>query len=148
MMQGTADLFRKSLGEWVNKVSTGLDALARVSCQDLSEAVIEDTPKDTGFLVGNWQPSLNAPTLSLDETGSGNGYAQSKTGIVVAGIKAGDVYYFVNNAAYARRIEYGFVGADSLGRVYNQRGRHMVTVNIKRWDRIVEAAAIKLKLAA
>jgi hypothetical protein len=139
-MQNQTELFRKSLGQWVDKVGNGLDALARVACQDLSEAVVDDTPIDTGFLVGNWQPSLNAPTLAVDETGSGNGYAQSKVGIVVAGIKAGDVYYMVNNAAYARRIEYGFVGADSLGRVYNQPGRHMVTINIKRWDKLGLAA--------
>jgi hypothetical protein len=147
-MQASPDLFMKSLGEWADKAGVKLDALARVSCQDLSEAVIDDTRVDTGFLVGNWQPSLTAPTLAIDEVGTGNGYAQSKTGIVVAQIKAGDVYYFVNNAAYARRREYGFVGADSLGRVYNEPGDHMITINIARWDTIVARAAVKVGLAA
>jgi hypothetical protein len=147
-MQASPDLFRKSLDQWVEKAGGKLDALARVSCQDLSEAVIDDTRVDTGFLVGNWQPSLNAPTLSVDEVGTGNGYAQSKTGVVIAQIKAGDVYYFVNNAAYARRREYGFVGADSLGRVYNEPGDHMITMNIARWDAIVARAAVKIGLAA
>lgn len=144
----SGDLLRKSLFDWAAKTRNGLNGLARVACQDLAEAVMDDTPIDVGFLVGNWQPSLNAPNLSLDEAGTGNGYAQSKIGIVIAGIKAGDVFYYTNNAAYARRIEYGFVGPDSLGRVYNQQGRHMVTANIKRWPSIVNGAAVKLGLAS
>lgn len=147
-MTGSADMFRKTLGAWADKVGTKLDALARVSCQDLSEEVIDNTRVDTGFLVGNWQPSLNAPTLSVDETGTGNGYAQSKMGLVIASLKAGDVYYYVNNAAYARRREHGFVGYDSLGRYYNERGDHMVLNAINRWDKIVDAAAVKIGLAA
>lgn len=147
-MLGSTDLYRRSLGQWAAKAGAKLDALGRVASQDLSEEVIDGTPVDTGFLVGNWQPSLNAPTLALDEAGTGNGYAQSKMGLIVSQIKAGDVYYYVNNAAYARRIEHGFVGTDSLGRTYNQAGRHMVLAAIKRWPRIVDRAAAKIGLTA
>lgn len=141
-------MFRRSMGEWAARAGQRLDGLARVACQDLSEAVIEDTPVDLGFLVGNWQPSLNTPTVAVDTAGTGNGYAQSKLGLVVANIRAGDVFYYTNNAAYARRIEYGFVGEDSLGRYYNQQGRHMIGDNIARWPQIVAGAAIKIGLAS
>ena len=52
-------------------------------------------------------------------------------------MKAGLVFWMTNNAAYARRIEYGFVGEDSLGREYNQKGRFFVRKNIKRAKQIV-----------
>lgn len=142
-----SDIFRRSLYEWAAKAGDKLDALARVACQDLAEAVIDDTRVDTGFLVGNWQPSLNAPDLSLEQEGVGNGYAQSKLGLVVSNIKSGDTFYYVNNAAYARRREYGFVGEDSLGRYYNERGDHMIGDNIARWRQIVAGAAMKIGLA-
>jgi hypothetical protein len=64
----------------------------------------------------------------------------------VADMKAGDVFHMRNNAAYARRLEYGFVGPDSLGRVYNQAGRYYVSDTIKRWPLIVAAVAKDLKL--
>jgi hypothetical protein len=38
----------------------------------------------------------------------------------------GQVITILNPTVYARRIEYGFVGEDRLGRYYNQPGRHMV----------------------
>jgi hypothetical protein len=140
------DLYRRSIGEWADRVDGGLGALARVACQDMAEEVIDNTPVDTGFLVANWQPSLEAPDVSLLLGAYGNGYAESRLGLVIAEIKAGDTFYFTNNAAYARRIEHGFVGKDSLGRYYNQRGRHMVVNALERWPLIVEGAAHKLGL--
>jgi hypothetical protein len=140
------DLFRRSIGEWAKK-TTNLEGLARVSCQDLAETVIDDTPVDTGFLVGSWQPSLNAIDLSETE-GMGNGYAQSRIGVVVSDLKIGDTFYYTNNAVYARRIEHGFVGYDSLGRYYNQKGRHMVIGAVAQWTLIVNNAAKKMGLAA
>jgi hypothetical protein len=139
------DLFRRSLGEWSRKVSD-LTPLARVACQDLAEKVVDGTRIDTGFLVANWQPALDAPDLSEVE-GLGNGYAQSRIGVVVAQIKAGDVFYYTNNAAYARRMEHGFVGYDSLGRYYNQKGDHNVIGAVAQWTLIVNEAAVKLGLA-
>lgn len=147
-MTRATDVYRRTLGEWAAKAGDQLEALARVACQDLAEETVDGTPVDVGFLVGNWQPSLNTPNLGTDESGSGNGYAMSKVGLVVTNIKAGDTFYLVNNAAYARRIEFGFVGADSLGRVYNQRGQFMVTKAIQKWPSIVATAAGKLGLTA
>jgi hypothetical protein len=137
--------FRRTVGNWAGKVAD-LAPLARVAIQDLAEAVIDDTHVDTGFLVGNWQPSLNAPVIDADPNGYGNGYPESKISVVLPELKQGDVFYFTNNAAYARRREYGFVGQDSLGRYYNDRGDHMIANNISRWDMIVQGAAQKLGL--
>lgn len=52
--------------------------------------------------------------------GQGGGYSD------IGGNEHGDTFARVwvgTNLVYARRIEYGFIGADKLGRVYNQRPR-------------------------
>lgn len=134
-----SQIFEASIAKWFAQVGTELDGLARQSIQSLAKRVVEDTPVDTGFLRGSWQPSIGAP-------GSDDG-AATDLGLVVAQLKTGDVLYYTNGAAYALRIENGFVGEDSLGRSYNQVGRHMVAKNIAAWDLIVGEAAAELGLA-
>jgi hypothetical protein len=138
--------FALSLDAWQKKTAEQLAALGRVASQDLAERVIDDTPIDTGNLVGNWQPSINAPNLEVSEAPTNNVYAQSALVGTIPQLKAGDRFYYTNATAYARRIEFGFVGPDALGRVYNQAGRYMVTKAVAAWDGIVAAAAAKLGL--
>lgn len=137
------DMYRRSIGQWAKRAGDGLAGLARASIQDMAEIVIDGTRVDTGFLVASWQPGIGAPDLS-EVDGLGNGYAQSRMGVVVAQIKLGDVFYYTNNAAYARRREHGFVGYDSLGRYYNEKGDHNVIGAAAQWNLIVEAAAERL----
>ena len=40
-------------------------------------------------------------------------------------------YYIYNNVAYSPRIEYGFIGRDSLGRLYHQKPQKIVRNAIK-----------------
>jgi hypothetical protein len=133
--------FNADLSAWANKAQAKLDGLVRQTCQEISENTVKDTPVDTGFLRGSWQPSIGAPAAAkgaLDQSGA---KALADIGLVVSGVKAGDRFFLVNNAAYARRLEYGFVGEDSLGRTYNQQGRFFVTRNVKRWPLIVRRMA-------
>lgn len=138
--------FGKDLDDWLHRTEKDLEALARQSIQELAERVVIDTPFDLGNLRAHWQPALNrlpgkqdaddAPTP--DPTGNA---ASGRIVVTVAGIKLGDTFFMVNNAAYAMRLEFGFVGPDSLGRVYNQKGRFYVAKNIARWDQIVAGQA-------
>jgi hypothetical protein len=48
------------------------------------------------------------------------------------------MFWMLNATVYAKRLEYGFVGTDSLGRYYNQPGRFFVTDTCKRWPQIVQ----------
>lgn len=141
-------VFTLALEKWQAKVGEQLGALARVATQDLCERVIDDTPIDTGFLVGNWQPSLNTPNAEVTGEPTGNVYATSQIVATIPNLKAGDIFYYLNATAYARRIEFGFVGEDSLGRKYNQAGRYMVTKAIAAWEAIVNNAAGKLGIKA
>jgi hypothetical protein len=120
-------LYSVALKKWKDATDEKLLQIARQACQELAFQVVEKTPVDTGFLKGSWQPSLNGPVGKSDATPDKSGSSiNSEIGLVVTGLKLGDTFYMVNNAAYARRIEYGFVGEDSLGRRYNQAGRYFV----------------------
>lgn len=126
--------FVADLAEWANDVNVSMDALARQSIQSLVENVKYDTPFETGNLLGQWQPSINSapPSGQLPP-----GASESAISLAISQLKAGDIYYQANNAAYALRMEYGFVGKDSLGRAYNQQGRFFVQGAIARWPQIV-----------
>jgi len=57
------------------------------------------------------------------------------TGRLRAGyaLKKDDEAYFIENQVkYANRIEYGFVGADSLGRFFHQSGQRIVHKAIEK----------------
>lgn len=59
--------------------------------------------------------------------------------------KPGETLYIGFQANYARRMNYGFVGEDSLGRTYNQSGFGFVEKAAARWPFIVDAAAAKVR---
>lgn len=52
-------------------------------------------------------------------------------------IQGGDHFRAVWNTPYAKRIEEGFFGMDSMGRVYAQKGRFYVTTAWMAWDVIL-----------
>lgn len=148
-MATAGEKFKMAMGKWSTKAAAQLDALARQTSQEVAKAVVIATPVDTGYLRGSWQPSIgevklaNPDQVTLDQGGA---MAAAAISLEVANMKAGDVFHMRNNAAYARRLEYGFVGPDSLGRVYNQAGRYYVRDTIMTWPQIVARVAKDLKL--
>lgn len=135
--------FKAALAEWADKVGAQADALARQVCQETGFRVVKNTPIDTGFLRGSWQPSIGEIMTSAKEAVTDS---VADVALVCTGIKAGDVFYMTNNAAYARRIEYGFVGQDSLGRHYNQPPRYFVRDTVAKYREIVTMTAKDLGL--
>lgn len=139
--------FKVDLDKWKSLTTRQLQSLARQSILALSERIVETTPVDTNFLRGSWQPSINVlpPPRKENERQDGEaqgfGAAMARITVAVSGLDAGDTFYLTNNAAYARRIEFGFVDTDKLGRRYNQRGQYFVTRAIAQWDAIVDEQA-------
>lgn len=132
------------LPKWVLKVRKRMDAVV----QDATQTVvgIAQTPKgkggrlpvDTGFLRGSLQSTLNGST-TLD---GGESY------ILTAGdMVAGDFATFGWHADYARRINSGFTGPDSMGRTYNQQGAHFVEGATDQWQAIVRESVVKARAA-
>lgn len=117
--------FNFDVNNWAKHFSANVDALARQTCQQLADNVIEDTPVDTGFLKGSWQPSLDTPEVSGDGE---NGQPSVKVAAVIAGMKAGQTFWMTNNAKYAQYVEFG---------TSKMAGRFFVTRNVKRFGQIV-----------
>jgi hypothetical protein len=59
-------------------------------------------------------------------------------------LHVGEVLIVLNPVVYARRIEYGFTGVDSLGRYYNQGGHHMVGQTMAEMPAIADAAIARV----
>jgi hypothetical protein len=132
-MQGDPDQFAVDVRQWVEKAkgntngafqATALLALARVK---------ELTPVDTGFLRASW-------TIANGSNVAGVAGADQSALEVVASLQLGDRIMLVNPAPYAMRVNFGFVGEDSLGRHYDQKGRHMVEQTISEMPEISRQA--------
>jgi hypothetical protein len=81
------------------------------------------------------------PSTSQSPSAGGN------VGAVTATLPLTQPVWLGYQAAYARRQNYGFVGADALGRVYNQPGSYFVEGAIANWQQIVARAARELQNA-
>lgn len=131
-----ADLFKIRLGKWKKASDDKLDALARQVCYEMAFRVVEKTPVDTGFLRGSWQPSIGVPKLAGDpEPDPGGAKAMGKIAAVIPQIKAGDRFYMMNNANYARAVEYG---------TSRMAGRHYVGDTVASWPSVVADTAASL----
>lgn len=96
------------------------------------------------FLDGVLARSAKASTEGMPKV-SENPTEGENIGLVAARLKLGDSVWLGYRAIYARRQNYGFVGADSLGRVYNQQGSYFVEKAIEKWPEIVQQATDEIK---
>lgn len=133
-----------NLDAWARATQERMNAVVRGSAQEIAR--IAQTPwtkggrlpfKD-GNLLNSFQSSLNGSTALTGELS----YVA-----VTASMEAGDVAEFGWTAAYAKRLEYGFTGQDSLGRTYNQQGRHFMSGAMAEWPRVVTEQVAKAKAA-
>lgn len=130
--------FDVQIAAWVAKAKAREREFCIEFVQDLNEEVVRATPVKTGFLRASWWGSIGTPI----ENAGGGSVAQMN--LVAAAIVPGDVYYAMNGAAYAKRVEYGFVGEDSLGRKYSQAPRAFVRGTVARAGDIADAAAARV----
>jgi hypothetical protein len=99
-------------------------------------------PVDTSFLQNSLIGLPGASIPPIDPTADGSvGPQLGNTAAVEALIASWDLsgpisFGFI--AAYAARQNYGFTGTDSLGRNYNQPGRHFVELAVQQWPQIIE----------
>lgn len=134
--------FGAAVKAWCERSEAKLLAVFQTSFENTVEAVKLNTPIDTAFLVNSLTVTIGEPA-TIDPTASGkkgSKYRAPETAAVIASAKLGDTLSAGFVAVYARRIEYGFVGTDSLGREYNQQGRAMVRLAIQRFPEFVQAA--------
>lgn len=132
------------LDEWSRATQARMDAIVKGSTQEICRIAQTPVTKggrlpfDLGNLMNSFQSSLNGGT-ALEGAAS---YVA-----IAASMEAGDVAEFGWGAEYARRLEYGFTGQDSLGRTYNQQGRHFLSGAMLEWPTVVAEQVAKAKAA-
>ncbi|RLK53451.1 hypothetical protein BCL79_2758 [Stenotrophomonas rhizophila] len=86
-------------------------------------------PIDTGFLRNSAVASTEGPP---DGTGG-------DPSLVFSAVELGQTVWAGWTAAYALRMEHGFYGEDSLGRVYAQPGKGFMRSATQNWIFIVDS---------
>ncbi len=129
--------------KWAGGTVAGLTALLRNSVQALATEASTTIPNGGRVPVktGNLGRSVvvdNKPPQVIE------GLAKGDFSLGVANIKPGDTIYIGWQAKYSRRLNYGFVGTDSLGRTYNQAGYGFAEAAAAKWPAIVADQAAKM----
>lgn len=138
--------FSATVTEWARQSEARLKATRNRAI----ELLADDMTKTKGqggrvpFDTGNLARSLLASTGGMPET-SRSAAEGSDVGLVTAKLALSQAIWLGYQAEYARRMNYGFVGADSLGRVYNQAGNYFVEGAIAQWPQFVDQAARELQ---
>lgn len=98
----------------------------------------------TPWVTGNMVRSILAELNSIVQTKEGEFTTAGDVGAAIAMMGPDDVISIGFQAIYAARVNYGFVGQDSLGRNYNQEGAHFLEAAIAKWPEIVQRAATEI----
>ena len=126
--------FTAQLEKFADLSRKKMELVFKQSAQDVFETAQApkaqggNMPVDTGFLRNTFVAGANG--------------AQNLTGpdayvLAIAGADLGGSVFGGWTAAYALRMEYGFVGTDSRGRTYNQPGNFFALNASQQWQAIV-----------
>ena len=149
---GTTRGFLQSVNKWTKETEQRSTEAFQNGALDFYDELSAATPVLTGNLRnsliasvnGAGAPTVTGPGLTSGDSTYRSGASQSIAAIMSA--KLGDRISFVYQATYARRLNYGFTGTDSLGRFYNQAGRFWIERVGARYRTIMRAAASRLRL--
>src|SRR5690625_2982180 len=86
------------------------------------------------FQTGNLARSLRASSKAMPTSREGP-FESQDIGIITATLPLNKRLWIGYQANYARRMNYGFVGQDSLGRSYNQAGYYFVEHAVSNWQK-------------
>lgn len=125
--------FSVDVSRWVEKALGKATAVLHAIVSDGLAEVKELTPVRTGYLRANWTASF---TWDVTPTRDASGEAAE----VIAESQLGQTIIICNPVVYARRIEFGFIGTDALGRHYNEAGHGMMQQTIAEMPTIAERA--------
>lgn len=140
--------FSEAVGNWASATERRLSAVHKKAIEKLAAEMTRtkaeggNVPVDTG----NLYRSLLASTTAMPKTAEGP-FPGSDVASVIATLRLNDTIWLGYQAKYAKRQNFGFVGADALSRVYNQPGNHFVERAIAMWPQIVREAVEEVKNA-
>ncbi|WP_442596305.1 hypothetical protein ACSBPU_05585 [Parapusillimonas sp. JC17] len=138
--------FSAAIGAWAAESKDRIQAVHRRSVELLAEEMVDTKPNGgrLPFLTGNLARSLLASTEGMPKA-SETPTAGSNVGAITATLELNQSVWLGYQAIYARRRNYGFVGADVLGRVFNEPGDYFVEGAIANWQQIVARAAAEIQ---
>ena len=143
--------FSAIVSAWAAQSEKRLEQTYRRSVELLADEMRETKPNGgrLPFQTGNLARSLMASTQGMPHGAEGAAVflRDQDVGAVTTTLELGQPVWIGYQAIYARRQNYGFVGADSLGRVYNQAGSYFVEGAIANWQQIVAKAVAELQSA-
>ena len=143
--------FADTVDAWTKETEDRMRRVWVAAIDDLADTM-NKTRANGGrlpHLTGTLMRSLLASTAGPIPMGEpGAKYAGTDIGLTTAGLQLDQTIWIGWQANYAHRLNYGFVGEDSLGRNYNQAGAHFVEGAIADWPNIVRMAVSKIKAGA
>lgn len=135
--------FAATISDWGRAELERSEAIFQTAAQIVANEVRTSVSEGGRMPVktGNLRRSLMASTAEMPTIKEGKEvFSDSGIEMVIAGAELGSTVYLGFQAAYAARMNYGFVGQDSLGRTYNQTGLGFVDAVAQRWPQIVTQA--------
>lgn len=139
--------FASEVDAWVQQTSKRMNAVFRLATQK----TITQMQKTVPYLDGSLRASLvvlvnqNPPRADRKEEDGLGPYTEAYMQLQIAGAVAGDRIVAAYTMEYARRLEYGFVGVDALGRHYNQAPVGWTRAASANWKANVAEAVAEAK---
>lgn len=138
--------FSKQLQDWANQSLERIEAVHKTAVDMLAQEMVRtkanggNLPVDTGNLARGLLASQTAMPQTSDQPSAG-----MDVGAFTATMDVSRPVWLGFQPRYAKRRNFGFVGADSLGRVYNESGDHFVERAVNMWPQLVEDAIKDVK---
>lgn len=134
--------FADTVDAYCDDAERDMDEIAALSITAFGDRLIVLSPEKTGRFKSNWYYGSGSPSSATNEQTSIR--TLNNLGAMPADA-AGRLHYVSNAMPQAMRLEYGFVGPDSLGRVYNQPPRPMLGIARIEWPQIFEQTVRRVK---
>ena len=134
--------------DWARRAQAQILAVKRGAVQELAKEMTTTIPNGGRVPVktGNLARSLVMSTGTIPMTAkAGTVFASQDFGADLLNVELGETVYLGYQANSARRMNYGFVGTDSLGRNYNQAGHGFVEAAAAKWPSIVARVAADVR---
>lgn len=142
---GTSRGFLQSVNKWTKATKERSEEAFQIGVLDFAIELNDTAPIDTGFLRSSLTAGINGSVPQGPNAEYGSNYNDQRLLSVISQLKLGDKVSLVYQAPYARRLEYGFTGFDSLGRQFNQSGRFWITAAGQKYRSIMRRAATRLR---
>lgn len=99
--------FALEVEQFANEAMSAIENVRRIFIGNLCIRIIDRTPVLSGYLKGNWQPSIGAAaTDEVPRKSKEGAFVKQLVLDVLANLKGDETFYFSNNAPYVLVIEY------------------------------------------